>query len=657
MKKIRINSAVLSKVFVFLSFLFLISSIGFSGEISSEPIYFFDLRYTLKIDTNESSQVNMSWDHCHAAATLQGIVNRDEPLLYFIYVDSYYNKTLNIDRYWFDKYSGDGQWLAGRERKDIGSIYELIDLFKDRIKGAVVYDPHVAATSNLASTYAGTDDLIAIRYDTSSGSLYNKVIKSGPKIAVKKWLVNPDGSSKFCGIGTIPESGEASTGSSKCDVYRFMRSKLIDSGKCNTLYGAYYVDYLWSENPSRVPLNHHTLTNHDFFVSKRAFFFDLGVWADEPATDDPSQIPGTDRNMLKELFHAAYNQNGPDEIMHIGGFPCWALKYTRHSGGRHHEVHTEWEYALILSAYNGIKDADAIGIGAMANASFWTHFPLEAKYPQPWVSREQLVLDGYLSSDGKVDFKGREFVIFYIGDYDASSWLYQTVPTIWDDNHRGKVPMMWCISPVFEQRAPMALHYVRKSASEKDYFVAPDNGAGYLNPSMLQQGLWADDPRRVSSLPSGLQAWEKHCKYYYNKWGLSVTGFIIDGWSAPMTRAVWDCYRSFSPNGIVAQKVPLSYLYKGMPILRSDLDVNESPIEAARIIAERVGERKIPFHWFRNILKSPRWYVQVNDELKKINENIELLEAPVFFELYKIYLENNSDAAKGYIRMHDPFGY
>jgi hypothetical protein len=175
---------------------------------------------------------------------------------------------------------------------------------------------------------------------------------------------------------------------------------------------------------------------------------------------------------------------------------------------------------------------------------------------------------------------------------------------------------------------------------------------------MLQQGLWPDDPRPVSSLPSGLGAWQKHCTYYYNKWGLSVTGFIIDGWAPPMTKAVWDCYQKFSPNGIVAQKVPLTYLYKDMPILRSDLDINDTdPADAARKIAQRVKERKIPFHWFRNILKSPQWYFDVTNELAKINKDIELLETPVFFELYRIYLENNPDAANGNIKMHDPFGY
>lgn len=95
-------------------------------------------------------------------------------------------------------------------------------------------------------------------------------------------------------------------------------------------------------------------------------------------------------------------------------------------------------------------------------------------------------------------------------------------------------------------------------------------------------------------------------------------------------------------------KIPLTLLHKGMPVLRSDADVNDNdPKKAASLIVERVKDRSIPFHWFRNILKTPTWYVQVVEEIRKLNPNIELLDAPAFFELYRIYLEQNPKAAKG----------
>jgi hypothetical protein len=38
------------------------------------------------------------------------------------------------------------------------------------------------------------------------------------------------------------------------------------------------------------------------------------------------------------------------------------------------------------------------------------------------------------------------------------------------------------------------------------------------------------------------------------------------------------------------------------------------------------------------------------DEIKPINPDIELLDAPTFFELYRIWLRENPEAAKGLIK-------
>lgn len=235
---------------------------------------------------------------------------------------------------------------------------------------------------------------------------------------------------------------------------------------------------------------------------------------------------------------------------------------------------------------------------------------------------------GLLTEDGKVDVKGRNFLIFYVGDYDASSWVSQFTSLTWDDPNRGKVPMMWAISPVLQERVPHVLHNFRKTATKNDYFVASDNGAGYLSPGMLQE------PRPISGLPSGLQSWAEHCKPYYEKWGLSITGFIVDGYAPGLNWEGMECYRSFSPNGIVPQKLSSwSMLFGNMPVLRADYDINDvEPKDAAVAIVNRIREREgLPFHWFRNIIKSPTWYVEVVEELKKIDDSICLLDAPVFF--------------------------
>lgn len=612
--------------------MFLFMAFSLSAH-TKEPIRTINLNKWNRVALNDSVQVLRMWDELHAITTLQGIVNRKKPRLYIRYVQN--QNGTNIDEYWWNKYRKKGEWLEKKDTLECSSVADAVMQFRNELEGMVVYDSKIPSTSNVASTVAGVEKLVAVRFDASPQSLYSQLIKSGLK--VKQWLVNPDGTSLFTGKGLIPDTHIPSTGSTKADPYVWAIEKYVKTKKCNPRYAAYYIDQFWRKMPMRTAANHHQLTNHDFFVSKGAFFFDLSPWADEPATDAPWQNDTLDVHLLKSLLLENYRQNKGKHFCHIGGFPSWAFKYTKHAGGRHEDVATEWEFSRIISAYNAFKDADAIALGALANASFWQHFPLEKRYPQQWTDTKALQEKGFLDKNGKVD-RNRKYILFYVGDYDASSWIAQTTPFLWDEPNRGKLPLMWCISPVLAERVPMAMHNYRTTATPNDYFAAADNGAGYLLPGMLKE------PRPLSGLPDGLKAWEKHCKKHYRKWELSISGFIIDGEAPPLDKDGLDCYEAFSPNGIVPQKAPLASLHKNMPVLRSDYDIVDSDCrKAANVVMDRINERPIPFHWFRAILKSPTWYLNLRNELLSRNSQIEWVDAPTFFELLRRFLKEEEE--------------
>lgn len=604
---------------------------------AAEPLVLYDLTDALRFDANNRQEVEAVWDHCHTAAALQGIVNRDAPRLYLRYVMS---GGRNIDDYWLERMEETWEDLRARPRQEIEDIVELVKVFEPYLRGAVVYDPQVFATSNLASTIAGVEDLLPVRYDPAPDSLYSRLILSGPELPVQRRLLNEDGSPMFTGEGVIPGTDLPSSGSAKCDAHLWLKHHYIDTGKANAEYSGFYIDQYWMEKPTASGPNQHTLTNHDFFIAKRGFFFDLGVWADETPVDDPGQPLGTERETLKALLLAAYRQTEGERIIHIGGFTPWAYKYTNwgEAGGGHDPVPTEWEFVRVASAYNAVIDADAIGLAAMANASFYMHYPLQERYEQPWTSREQLTERGYLTPEGNVNFDGREFIIFYVGDYDSAAWVYQRMPDLWDHPDRGRVPMMWSVSPLLARRAGPMLDYLRRTASPMDYFVAADNGAGYLNPGMLQT------PRPVSELPCGVEVWAEHCERYYQRWGITITGFVIDGYAPGLDGRGLDAYARFSPNGIVPQKVSPAFLHRDMPVLRADHDINQgNPADAAEMVLRRVEDRALRFHWFRNILKSPNWYVRVIEEIEARAPHIELLDAPTFFELLRIHLRETDE--------------
>ena len=161
-------------------------------EIHDGDIVVLDMNRWREITSRDSVGVVRLWETMHLAATLQGIVNRDEPRLYIKYVVA---NGINVDDFWWDKCVGDGKWLDGRNVVTMYDPVKVLDAFHDKIQGLVVYDPAIASTSNVASTVAGADNLVAVRYDPRPGSIYTRL--TARDYPVKVWLVNEDGSSKF----------------------------------------------------------------------------------------------------------------------------------------------------------------------------------------------------------------------------------------------------------------------------------------------------------------------------------------------------------------------------------------------------------------------------------------------------------------------------
>ncbi|MBM3492840.1 MAG: hypothetical protein FJX72_00745 [Armatimonadetes bacterium] len=570
-------------------------------------LHTFDLTNTVQLDRTDPAQLRRIWDHTHFVTSVQGIVNRDAPRLYVFLVGE---PNARFDRFWLDEMRRPDGWLARNDLQPIKDIPSLVGSFRSRIKGLVVYDEKVPATSNVASTAAGVEDLACVRYDPSPGSLYHllAVDPKGPRLPIKLRLINPDGSSMFTGKGVIPGSSEASTGSAKCDAYLWAKRRYLDTGRCNPRKMGYYLDAWWLRNPDGYIPNH-TLSNHDYFIARRGFLFDLSPWNDETPVDDREQPVGTDEKTLRAILRSAYDRVGGKQMVHVGGFVPWAWKYTNHgpAGGKHDPVPAEWRYAEILSCFNAYMDADAIGLCGMANASVYALHPLKERYPQTKPTVEDLRQRGFVTSDGHVAPKN--YVAIYGGDYDSAAWLYWRLPDIWPDPARGTIPVGWAFNPNLAERFATGMDYARRNAKPGDVFIAGDNGAGYLNPSYLVP------PRPWSSLPSGLKAWEEHCARYYRQWDLSLTGFIIDGNARPSEGEVLDAYARFSPDGVVGQKTPREAMHGDMPVMRMEYDLYD--VQAgAQVILSRARAEVPRFFMYRTILWSPTKLKELMDAVK-----------------------------------------
>lgn len=609
--------------------------LAFASSLAAAPpktIHVFDARPLQRLDLAQPDRAAEVWDTMHALAALQGLVNRDAPRLYLLYCAGF---GVDTDQFWLDWARCEDGWLRETQAVPITSIEEAVGLFRKHVKGVVVYDPAVPATSSLASTAAGCERLLPVRFSRETNSVF-ALLTGKLALPVRLWLVNPDGTSKFTGSGTIPDSHEASSGSAKADAYRWAIQRYIRSGQCDARYAAYYLDAFWLSRPRHGPPDLHTLSNHDYFIAQRAFFFDLSPWGDEPPVDEPHQPVGLDRQTLLDVLRAL-QAKVPRSIIKIGGFPPWPYKYTTHAGaGKHEPVPTEWEFTRLISQFNAYHEADAAGPGSIANASFFAHYPLKARYPQP--NRKPTPTDwqraGHLTPDGNVAPK--LFVGHYVGDYDSPSWLYKAVPAFFNDKLRGQVPLGWAFDPNLADRAPQALVYAYGHATTNDFFIAGDSGAGYLNPRALSV-------RPDSGLPSGLKPWTDYCRRYFQRWDMTITGFVLDGSAGASTELEFAAYRAFSPDGCGTHFEPGPRVIAGVPTC-PERDLPDSAEQAARVIANAArGELRTPrFLWARSILKPPSWYAEVSRLLREQHPEapVVVVDPYTFFGLIRVAFGN-----------------
>lgn len=590
-------------------------------------IYTFDARPLKKLNPARQANAREIWDTLHVLAALQGLANRNAPRFYLFYCAAFNTDT---DQFWFNWLRGEDGWLKGVEIRPLTGVAEAVTTFRDAFDALVVYDPKVPATSNLASTAAGVERLLPVRFDTTPDSLFT-LLTNRLQLPVKLWLVNPDGASKFTGRGLLPDSNMPSSGSAKTDACLWAAARWLKPGGCSPGVAAYYLDAYWLQHPQKAAPDMHTLSNHDWFIARRGFFFDLSPWGDEPPVDDPTQPLGADKRCLLAVLRNLYELAGGG-IVKMGGFPPWPFKYTTSGGaGKHDGVPTEWEFIRLISQFNAYDEGDAAGLSAIANASFFQHYPLKPRYsqPNPKPTLAQWQARGLVTGERQVAKK--LFVGFYVGDYDAPSWLYKAVPRFFRDPARGVVPLGWAFDPNLADRAPQALAYAYRHATSNDFFIAGDSGAGYLNPRGLIH-------RPDSGLPDGLAAWWEHCRRYFEQWGMTMDGFLLEGSSGETTEVEFAAYRSFSPDGIGTQGLGPA-MRAGVPICL-ERDLPQTAGEAVRFIAEDAMRNpgKTKFLWARATIKSPGWYAEISRLLRHQfpDAAVEIVDPYTFFGLIRL---------------------
>lgn len=648
---------------LFLPLLLVASKLLRQAQASSPILYRYNLSYTLTLPPAAA------YEEAMLVATLSGLVNRDGPRLFTPY--------LPADEYWWE-YMRARNFPPGVSNNDttiinLPDLNALLDVFASVVQHSVIlFDPLVPATSNVAQTAAGVWGVLPIGFRPEDpNSLYTRYVQSGP-LQVKHSLV-----------GQFPVAKNG-TGSAKGDAYMWAIDTFLRGGggggkkgsaesddnkgnKANPAMLAYFVDYFWTQVPNgsghqgvAPSFDLHTVTNHDYFVAHKAFFFDLSVWADEAPNDDLGQPLGTDRKVFETLLRACYEGTEGNAMITIGGFTPWLFKYV---GWKHEGVETEWETAKLVSGYNALLDADACCVGAMANAAFYQHYPLPERFvQQPAPTPDELVRKGYLvrkeienpspfsSSSQYMVAPNKGFYAFYAGDFDSSAWAYQQLHPLWNDPARGTVPVGWAVNPNLSKRFPLIFEMMYESLTPQDRMTTGDSGAGYLNPTQLFEP-------RASGLPDGSAVWKEWCLPFYQQFDLSFTGFLLNGKAGKMTHECQAFYTAFSPDGLTnnhrrSPDYPIVPSLEGNTPVFEEIDMPDGDgSAAAQVVLNRydAAGQGAQFMIFRGTLKSPSFYAAVVEGVRALRPTLEAVEPLALSYLARLALGGHNDDRVTYV--------
>lgn len=210
--------------------------------------------------------------------------------------------------------------------------------------------------------------------------------------------------------------------------------------------------------------------------------------------------------------------------------------------------------------------------------------------------------------------------------YDTSAG---SLPALWNSpGGRGVIPLTWTVVPNLADRVLMLYNYLYSTATSKDYFVAGDNGAGYLNPTVL---------------PSTYRnTWRTYNQNKFNQFDLDIAGFLISGFTGNLSSTILQDYATFAPNGIGTNSGYDSNLVNGMPSLRVyDFPNGNQPASAAVVEASLnsfiSSNPNQHFYAFRTILADPLRLIN-GVALYQANypaSNVEVVDSYTFFRLYK----------------------
>ncbi|MGW2836631.1 GxGYxYP domain-containing protein [Streptomyces sp. NPDC001493] len=512
--------------------------------------------------------------------TLQGVVNRRSPRLYFN----------------FDSSGVDSRWLPGTgarvTRHD--RALDLVARYRGEIRGAVLHDPGVPDSVNVATTLAGLENAVAATAEQARAYGLKTVadlrgrFDADDVLATYRWQLEhlfprcthtllaglpPTRTVQTAQVNwrEIAREAERVRDSSNRQVRTFDVSAELSGGDGVYLrFQDSFGDDGWGASVGSVVVKADGQVIASFAPGTEAeapFLFDgsnSSMGGDANRFSDGGGYfiyhftppPGT-RQLLVEAdvwnqYLVSATATSPTRVEPFPYFRDYAvasramvvwLPPSGETGALLDEVFSRvepttpyagWFSNDVAGEWGGVDRASQHGIEVVPADFFMNgtvHAGVSAKISDKVRTRP------------KAKLANRVYLTLTFGEGDNVQYCQRHMRTIWDDPARGSVPLNWTVSPLLADIGPALLAYYQNTATANDLLISGPSGAGYTYP-----GSWPADALDAYTELTGrfLRRTGMDLVYAYNQ--RSTTD---DGWM-PFDERIAGSYRRNTPlRGVV----------------------------------------------------------------------------------------------------------
>ncbi|NIK58703.1 GxGYxYP domain-containing protein [Kribbella shirazensis] len=454
--------------------------------------------------------------------TLQGVVNRTEPELYFIYDTG----TESVP---------DAKWLS--EMRLPTKLYknplDLVAKYRSRVRGAIVHDPAVPDSLNVATTLAGLEG--AVVADAEQARAHGlKIVKDlrgmfdDDRVKTYRWQLDnlfPRVTHQL--LAGLPPTRVVDVEGVVWQEIARETQQIRDSSN----RGTYTLDVSAKLGKEAVYVKFaDSFTDDGWGASVRTVSVKANgteIASFEP--DTPEEAP--------YLFDGSHSSIGGEANRFADGGNYWIYRFEPPAGTTSLVVTVEmWNQYLVsitdtsptrIEPFAYFRDyvvatkalVSWLPPGGATGELLIEHF---AKYPTPapylgWFANDVsgewdgvdlaskggspvVAADFYMNgtvhaglttpiSDKvrpvrRIDSpKNKVYVTLTFGEGDNIQYCQRRLREIWDDPKRGEAPTNWTISPLLAEAGPNIYSYFQRTATGNDLLVCGPSGGGYTYPS------------------------------------------------------------------------------------------------------------------------------------------------------------------------------